>query len=67
MAIKTIFKFPQDPTGMTYLGSYTIPFKKYSYVIKIQAPELGVTGMRDSIIAAKFLATNEYSMTEPLP
>ncbi|HAA16693.1 MAG TPA: hypothetical protein DCE41_35280, partial [Cytophagales bacterium] len=33
-AIKTLFKFPQQPTGTMYLGSYTLPFEKYSYVLK---------------------------------
>ena len=33
----------------------TIPFKQYSYVIKIQAPEIGVTGIRESIIADRLI------------
>ena len=49
--IKTIFKIPQEPSGVTYLSSLTIPFRKYSYVVKIQAPEVGVTGFRNSMIA----------------
>ena len=62
--VKTIFKLPQEPTGMTYLTSLTIPFAKYSYVIKIQAPELGMTGMRDSVVAAKLLNENKISLGE---
>lgn len=53
--IKTIFKIPQTPSGMTYLASLTIPFKKCSYVVKIQAVEVGTTGMRDTIIADELL------------
>lgn len=61
-AIKTIFKIPQKPSGMVYLASFTIPFEKCSYVIKIQAPEEGMTGMRDSIIAQKLMKENKISI-----
>jgi len=53
--IQTIFKIPQQPTGMTYLASLTIPFETCSYVIKIQAPEIGITGSRDTVILTKFM------------
>ena len=48
--IKTIFKIPQEPAGIVYLASLTIPFKDCSYVIKIQAPEMENIGDRESII-----------------
>lgn len=54
-AIKTIFKIPQQPSGMTYLASCTIPFARYSYVLKIQAPEMGITGFRDTAIFNRLL------------
>lgn len=54
-AIRTLFKIPQKPSGTVYLASLTIPFKTCSYVIKIQAPEIGRTGIRDSIIADRLL------------
>lgn len=60
-AIKTIFKIPQEPTGMVYLASYTIPFQDYSFVFKIQAPELGVTGIRDSVIVEKLLGEGKIT------
>lgn len=62
--IKTIFKIPQKPTGMTYLGSLTIPFKKCSYVVKIQATEVGTTGMRDSLIADQLLKEGKITLGE---
>ncbi|WP_299765771.1 hypothetical protein [uncultured Dokdonia sp.] len=61
-AIKTIFKIPQQPSGVVYLASFTIPFEKFSFVIKIQAPEIGMTGMRDSIIAEKLLRENKIAI-----
>lgn len=62
--VKTIFKFPQDPTGMTYLASLTIPFANYSYVIKIQAAEVGITGMRDSLVLSEFMADDKVSLED---
>jgi hypothetical protein len=50
LAILAIFKFRQNPTGMTYLGSITIPFRDCSFVVKWQCPERGVTGMRDAAV-----------------
>jgi len=56
--IKTVFKIPQEENGMYYVGSYTIPFERCSYVIKIEAPELGATGMRESVVVAQSLLSN---------
>ena len=49
-AINTILKFPKPPSGMVYIGSYTIPFKNCSYVVKVVCVEQGITGIRDSAI-----------------
>lgn len=50
--IQTLFKFPQKPHGMVYIGSLIFPFVDFSYAIKVQCQEYGVTGMRDAIIFA---------------
>lgn len=63
-AVQTLFKIPQEPTGVLYLASLTIPFENCSYVIKIQAPEIGVTGVRDSIIAGKLMQKGEISTSK---
>lgn len=62
--IRTIFKFPQKPQGMTYLASLTIPFGRCSYVVKLQAPEIGITGMRDNIVASKLQKEGKISIGE---
>lgn len=62
--IKTIFKFPQTPSGSTYLSSLTIPFAKYSFVVKIQAMEAGHTGVRDNLIANKLLRQGKISVDD---
>ncbi|MFK5921281.1 MAG: hypothetical protein QM496_03825 [Verrucomicrobiota bacterium] len=48
--VKTIIKVPQQPKGMTYVGSFTIPYHNFSFVVKIQCIEDGVTGMRDAVV-----------------
>jgi hypothetical protein len=45
-----ILKIPQKPHGMTYLGSLTIPFTEFSFVIKMQCEERGITGMRETAL-----------------
>ena len=60
--VKTILKFPQKPTGMRYLGSLTFPFAQFSYVIKVDCREQGITGTRDTLVSMlmrqKFEANN---------
>lgn len=58
--IRTIFKIPQMPSGMTYVGSLTIPFSTCSFVLKIQAVESGATGMREAIVVNKLLSAGNY-------
>ena len=52
-ALRTIFKIKQEPTGMTYVAAVTVPFAECSFVAKVQCPELGMTGLRDTIVATK--------------
>lgn len=62
--VKTIFKIPQKPLGMTYIASLTIPFENCSYVVKAQCAEIGITGFRDSVIANKLLVNGELTIGE---
>lgn len=63
-AVRTIFKFPIQPSGMIYLGSYTIPFSDRNYVLRIESPELGVTGIRDSTIVVEMQQENKVGWDE---
>jgi hypothetical protein len=38
-----------------YVGSITIPFRDFSFVIKMQCHEHGVTGMREALLVAEAL------------
>jgi hypothetical protein len=49
-AVRTIFKAPQPPTGRTYVGALTLPFRDFSFVFKVQCPEIGPTGVRDAVV-----------------
>ena len=49
-ATRTIIKVPQQPHGMSYVGSITLPRRDFSFVVKIQCSEQGTTGIRDSVI-----------------
>ncbi len=53
--IECIFKVPQQPHGMTYICALTLPFSRFSYVIKVLAAELGTTGLRDNIVIGALL------------
>jgi hypothetical protein len=58
--IKTIFKVPQEPSGIRYIGSLTIPFKTCSFVLKVQAVEGGITGMREAAVMDKLLKAGNF-------
>lgn len=60
--VRTLFKAEQQPTGRTYIGSLTFPFRDCSYVLKIQCKELGMTGVRDSSIWMKLMQLGETSI-----
>lgn len=57
-AIFLIIKAPQEPSGMTYIASYTIPYKAFSFVIKVQCLEHGITGVKEALLVDRILAKN---------
>ena len=61
--VETVFKI-RIGQQIHYVGSFIIPFKGFSYVIKIQAIELGATGLRDSLIADKCLRNGTIVFTD---
>ena len=48
---QVIFKYPQEPTGMTYLGSLMFELSGSSYCIKTQCTETGMTGLREAVVS----------------
>lgn len=63
-AIKTIFKVKNNEDKLIYLASLTIPFSKCSYVIKIQAAEVGTTGARESVVGMKLMTQGKIAVNE---
>jgi len=61
-AVRTIFKAPQEPAGRTYLGSLTIPFADFSFVLKVQCVEAGMTGQRDTFVLSELLSKGEIGL-----
>ena len=49
---------------MTYLGSLTLPYQYFSYVVKAQCVETGITGIRDSIVLDAKLHSGEVTIGE---
>ena len=49
-SIKTIFKLPQKMAGVAYVAAITIPFKDFSFVLKITCFERGFGGTRETRI-----------------
>ncbi len=65
--IQTVIKVPEQPTGTTYLGSITIPRRDFSFVLKVQCREEGVTGMRDALVLDELLSQGELSAAGGIP
>lgn len=63
-AVRTIIRLPQQPTGMTYLGSLTFPFRDFSFVIKVQCLEQGFTGWRETMILDELLGSGEITIDD---
>jgi len=62
-ALRQVIKVPQQPHGMVYLGSLVLPFRDFSFVVKVQCHEWGLTGVRDSVILDE--ATADGQVTWP--
>jgi hypothetical protein len=59
VAIRVLMKAPQQPSGRFYQAAYTLPFRDFSFVIKVQCREHGMTGVRETILADRRMAAGE--------
>jgi hypothetical protein len=46
--LKYIFRMPQENHGFGYAGDISIPFESFYYHFRIECPEVGQTGLRES-------------------
>jgi hypothetical protein len=58
-AIRVLMKAPQRPHGRLYQATYTVPFRDFSFVVKVQCLEHGITGVRETVLADKRMAAGE--------
>jgi hypothetical protein len=63
-AIKMIVRVPQQPSGVAHLGSLTLPFRDFSFVVKMQCAESGLIGVREAIIFDELLGNGEVRIDE---
>ena len=62
--IRTIMSVPQQPSGRTYVGSLTVPFQDFSFVIKCQCAESGPTGLKEAVLLGRSRASGEPMQME---
>lgn len=58
-AVRTVLSVPQQPSGRTYVGSLTLPFRDFSFVLKCQCLEHGPTGLKAALLFDRGRAANE--------
>ncbi|MFD3453076.1 hypothetical protein ACFWVC_12960 [Streptomyces sp. NPDC058691] len=65
-ALRQVLKvpLPDRPSGLAFLGSYTLPRAACSAVVKVQAFEAGPTGMREALVLAE-LGPEQYFLAHP--
>ena len=65
-ALRQILKLPLPgrPNGQAFIGSFTVPRAGCSAVVKIQAAEHGMTGMREAVVLAK-VGVEQYFRPHP--
>jgi hypothetical protein len=63
-ALKAVTKVPQQPSGMTYLGSFILPFRDFSFVLKVQCAERGATGGREAVLFDEALGAGTVTFAE---
>lgn len=63
-ALRTLVSVPQEPSGRTYLGSLTLPFRDFSFVLKCQCEEHAPTGLKESLLLERRLAAGESVRVE---
>lgn len=62
--VRLVVSVPQQPSGRVYLGSVTIPFRDFSFVIKAQCAEQGMTGVKEAILFDRMLGAGVIRMSD---
>ncbi|WP_428304615.1 hypothetical protein [Lacipirellula sp.] len=64
--VYVLAKAPLQPTGFAFIASQIIPRQDCSVVLKYQAVEEGVTGMRESIVMSQLMQPEQGSFADQL-
>ena len=64
-AVRALLAVPESPSGRSYLGSITVPFRNFSFVIKCQCAENGVTGIKEAILQDRRLRSSNFETFDP--
>ncbi len=69
-SLRSITKQPTDPnlplarSGLTYVGTLTLPFEQRSFVIRVRAREVGPAGVREATIMTRGFAQGRIQRTD---
>jgi hypothetical protein len=58
-AVRTIVSVAQQPSGRSYIGSLTLPFRAFSFVFKCQCAEGEPTGLKEALLIDRSWAAKE--------
>ena len=64
IAVHTILKAAQQPTGRLYVATLTLPFRDFSYVLEVRCEERAWTGMREATILDRLLKDGEVTVDD---
>ena len=62
LALRQIIKMPQKPHGIAYVGSFILPFRDFSFVIRVECEEHDLSGYRDSVIMIEALRDGRVTL-----
>lgn len=61
-SIRMIRKSLQQPSGMTYEGSFSLRFRDFAFVIRVTCLERGITGIRETLLFDRAYASKSVTV-----
>jgi hypothetical protein len=66
-ALRTVRSVPQQPSGRSYVGALTVPFRDLSFVLKCQCLERGITGVKETMLLERSWSAKQAQGEQPFP
>jgi hypothetical protein len=60
--VRAIRKHPKQPRGMVYIGELTLIARAGIFILTATCTEVGMTGLRDSVISAECMVSGAISL-----